>query len=187
MHTTISGTVAATTRTSSVHRQDLRHHGERFAERLFEAVNVAAHRHSPIPGGMMTKDLLRGRSVSVITYGAVLAAIALTDPTEVQTIFASLAAWLQSVNPTAPLDLKSAAIRESVEQGEADAAVWAASDAAVKKDRGALDRAIREVAEHIAALEGVLTSLQAERAAIPTPSRPKYRVIAPTRLVAANA
>lgn len=188
MQTTIHGSaVAAAYPVREVPaRATLRQHGEMFAERFHSAVNEVLHRHRPMPGGQLTRDLLRGRSATLATYGAVLAAIAYEQPSEVALIFASGSAWLHGVRPMPEGALRQAALRESKEQGEADVALWAAVDAVERGDRPALERLRTETAEHLVALQELLAVIEHECARLTTPT-PRYRVVSTSRLVAAGA
>jgi hypothetical protein len=179
-------TVAAVGPAKEPSRETFRRFGQLFVQRLDSLIDEVAHRYRPIPGGQLTKDLLRGHAASMETYGAALAAIAFRSPAACAEIFVSLAAWLHIVRPMPEGRLKCAALRESKEQGEADVAIWGAVDAVERKDPAALDRAIIETREHVVALQELLAVLEQERAKLFTP-KPKYRVVQASRLVAAGA
>ncbi len=192
MQTTMTGvTVAAVYPTNKPTRAELRAHGERFADRIYALIYEIAHRHRPMPGGQLTRDLFReGRGASLATYGAVLAALAIECPSEVALIFVSLSAWLHAVRPLPPGAFRDAVMSESKEDGEQNVAAWAAADAVERRDVPALERLAKETAEHIVAAQHLLTVVEHEIAKL-RPARatssPVRRVIANPRFIAAGA
>lgn len=184
-------TVAAVRPAHATSRSELRAHGERFAERIQSLIYEIAHRHRPMPGGQLTRDLFKeGRGASLATYGAVLAAVALEHPSEVALIFVSLSAWLHSVRPLPPGAFRDAVLSESKEEGEQNIAAWAAADAVERHDVPALERLGKETAEHIVAAQHLLTVVEQELSKLrgPRPSKsPVRRIIANPRFLAAGA
>lgn len=160
--------------------------GEAFGAIALQLVSEALHKHSPMPGGQLAKDLLRQRTLSIVSYGSVLIALASVDPDAAAAVFAALSAWVLSLAAPAAMPLTEAAVRDAKEQGEADAAVFAAMAAAERKDTYAIELAIREQSESVAAAQSLLRSLHQERAKIETPRRSLYRVVRPMAAGAAT-
>lgn len=181
MKTTLQGAAVA----ASVPRPESRRAaGEAFASLALRLIDEAVHKHTPMPGGQLTKDVLRQRTLSVVSYGSVLAALAMTDPEAVVAIFSALSSWMMATTHGDVRPLTEAAIRDAKEQGEADAAVMAALATGERKDSFAIEHAIREQAESIAAAQALLVSLQHERTKVETPKRPLYRVLRPQPVAA---
>lgn len=178
MQTTHSeATVAAAPSPRSAPPADPRRDGREFEALLLRLLDEESWHGRARVGGQCTKDVLRraaDRTANLAGVGTALAAMA-RHPDQrfrLAVLFEELHAWAESKGHAAAC-LVTASTRESLEDGEADAALLAVMG--TLPDRSKLERALRERAEQLAAGREVMAALRRQLALIPPSIPPSMR------------
>jgi hypothetical protein len=125
------------------------------------------------------KDLRRRPEMhSLQRIGAVLALLGREHPEKLRALFAGLEAWALALNEE-PVCLLTAAQHEAREDADADQALLALLGQ--DRTRLSIERAVRELAQQVAAIRRVMVAAEQQRPAI------AHRVVRPAVLVAAGA
>lgn len=193
-HLTVSRVAApdripSTTLVDSLSRRALRDRGVEFEHLLRTELDAAAHSARELPEPkQLHKDLARGRAASMVTYGAALASLAMSpdvSDARLMRFMLKLMAWVGSMRPRVKASLMEAWQTETREQAEADVCQAMAVSAIERKDRAALERAIDETTDHIAAQQELLFAMQ--RAHRELAKRPTHRIVVRSVVAAAGA